>query len=175
VRKKIIFLDRDGVINQEVNYLHKIEDFKFIDGIFTSLSVLQRHGYNFIVITNQSGIGRGFYSEKDYYLIDEWMKNEFKKQGVDILYSLHCPHTPEQNCNCRKPKTGMFEKCFELFQISKEESWMVGDSERDIEAAIMAGIHNNILVRSGHPVYETTTKASIVIDSIKDINNVIKS
>ena len=172
--KKVIFLDRDGVINQEVNYLHKIENFKFINGVFKSLRVLQELGYDFIVITNQSGIGRGLYSEKDYLLLDEWMKKEFEKNGIRILHSIHCPHTPEQKCDCRKPKPGMFINCFKLFQISKEDSWMVGDSERDIEAAIMAGITNNILVRSGHPVSEATTKASIVIDSIKDITNIIK-
>jgi len=175
VSKKVIFLDRDGVINQEVSYLHKIENFKFIEGIFNSLRIIQDLGYYFIVITNQSGIGRGLYSEKDYLLLDKWMKKEFEKNGVRILYSIHCPHTPEQKCDCRKPKPGMFINCFKLFQISKDDSWMVGDSERDIEAAIMAGITNNILVRSGHPISETTTKASIVIDSIKDITNIIKS
>jgi len=172
---KVIFLDRDGVINQEVSYLHKIENFKFINGVFESLRLLQELGYYFIVITNQSGIGRGLYSEQDYLLLDKWMKKEFEKNGVRILYSTYCPHTPEQKCDCRKPKPGMFKNCFKLFQISKDESWMVGDSERDIEAAIMSGITNNILVRSGHPISESTTKASIVIDSIKDITNVIKS
>jgi len=175
VSKKVIFLDRDGVINQEVNYLHKIENFKFINGVFKSLRVLQELGYDFIVITNQSGIGRGLYSEEDYLLLDKWMKKEFEKNGVRILYSIHCPHTPKQKCDCRKPKPGMFIKCFKLFEISKDDSWMVGDSERDIEAAMNAGITNNILVRSGHPISEETTKASTVIDSIMDIANIIKS
>jgi len=175
VDKKVIFLDRDGVINEEVSYLHKIDNFKFINGVFKSLKYLKDLGYEFIVITNQSGIGRGLYKEEDYILVDKWMKKEFEKNGVKILYSIHCPHTPEQKCDCRKPKPGMFINCFKLFQISKENSWMVGDSERDIEAAILAGITNNILVRSGHPVSESTTKASIVIDSIKDISKIIKS
>jgi len=175
VTKKVIFLDRDGVINQEVGYLHKIENFKFIDGIFKSLKSLQELGYYFIVITNQSGIGRGLYPETDYLLLDKWMKKEFEKNGIRILYSIHCPHTPDDNCDCRKPKPGMFTNCFNLFQISKKDSWMIGDSERDIEAAIMAGITNNILVRSGHPISENTTKSSIVIDSIKDVVKIIKS
>ena len=171
--KKVIFLDRDGVINQEKNYLHKIEDFKFINGIFDSLRTIQDLGYHFIVITNQSGIGRGLYSEEDYLLLDKWMKKEFEKNGVKILFSIHCPHIPEQKCDCRKPKPGMFINCFKLFKISKDDSWMVGDSERDIEAAIMAGINKTILVRSGHPISESTTKASIVVDSIKDIKKII--
>ena len=173
--KKVIFLDRDGVINQEVSYLHKIENFKFINGIFRSLRALQDLDYYFIVITNQSGIGRGLYSEEDYLLLDKWMKKEFEKNGIRILYSIHCPHMPEEECDCRKPKPGMFIKCFKLFQIAKNDSWMVGDSERDIEAAIKAGITNNILVRSGHPISEETTNASAVIDSIKDITKIIKS
>jgi len=175
VDNKIIFLDRDGVINQEVNYLHRIEDFKFINGIFDSLRALQELNYHFIIITNQSGIGRGFYSEKDYLLLDKWIKKEFEIKGIKILYSIHCPHTPEQKCDCRKPKPGMFINCFKLFQISKDDSWMVGDSERDIEASTMAGITNNILVRSGHPISEETKITSIVIDSIADITKIIKS
>ena len=173
--KKVVFLDRDGVINEEVSYLHKIEDFKFINGIFSSLKALQDLGYYFIVVTNQSGIGRGIYTNEDYKIIDQWMKKEFKKNGIRILYSIHCPHTQEENCECRKPKPGMLEKCLKLFQISKDDSWMVGDSERDIEAAIKAGITNNILVRSGHPISEESTNASAVIDSIKDITKIIKS
>jgi len=175
VNKKVIFLDRDGVINQEVNYLYKIENFEFIDGIFKSLREIQKLGYFFIVITNQSGIGRGIYSNKDYLILDKWMKKEFEKNGVKILFSTYCPHTPEQNCDCRKPKPGMFFKCFKIFQISKDESWMIGDSERDIEAAIRAGINNNILVRSGHPISESETKASVIIDSISEITKIIKS
>ena len=172
---KIIFLDRDGVINQEVNYLHRIEDFKFINGIFDSLRALQELNYHFIIITNQSGIGRGFYSEKDYLLLDKWIKKEFEIKGIKILYSIHCPHTPEQKCDCRKPKPGMFINCFKLFQISKDDSWMVGDSETDIQAAINAGIKNTILVRSGHPINETSTKATFVIDSLMNLPEVINS
>jgi len=174
VNKKIIFLDRDGVINEEISYLHKIEDFIFIYGVFESLRLMQHLGYEFIVVTNQSGIGRGMYSTEDYLLIDKWMKNEFKKNGVRILHSIHCPHTPEQNCNCRKPKSGMLEECFTIFRISKKHSWIVGDSERDIEAGISAGLKNTILVRSGHPVDEKNTKARVVIDSIGDLTKIIK-
>jgi len=173
VNKKIIFLDRDGVINEEKSYLHRIEDFIFIDGVFESLRLLQKFGYQFIVVTNQSGIGRGIYSNEDYLFIDKWMKKEFEKNGVKILHSIHCPHAPEQNCNCRKPKPGMFEECFNMFQISKRDSWVIGDSERDIEAGIRAGLKNTILVRSGHPIDEKNTKANFIFDSIKGIAEII--
>ena len=172
MKKKIIFLDRDGVINEEMNYLHQIEDFIFIKGIFQSLNYLKKFGYEFIIITNQSGIGRGLYDEKDYQKLDLWMKSIFKKHNLDILFSIHCPHTPEDNCNCRKPKTGMFEYCFQKYSISKENSWMIGDSKRDIEASQAAGINNNILVRSGHPIPEDIKNITI-IDSIKEVHQVI--
>ena len=174
MKKKIIFLDRDGVINEEVNYLHQIEDFIFIEGIFQSLNYLKKFGYEFIIITNQSGIGRGLYDENDYQKLDLWMKSVFKKHDLDILFSIHCPHTPEDNCNCRKPKTGMFEYCFQKYSISKENSWMIGDSKRDIEASLSAGINNNILVRSGHPIPEDIRNI-IIIDSIKQVHQVITS
>jgi len=172
VKKKIIFLDRDGVINKEVNYLHHIKDFIFIEGIFESMHYLKKLGYEFIVITNQSGIGRGFYKENDYKKIDLWMKKIFRKHNLDILQSVHCPHAPEENCNCRKPKTGMFEFCFQEYSISKEDSWMIGDSERDIEASLAAGIKNNVLVKSGHPIPDGIKNIPI-IDSIKEIQQVI--
>jgi len=172
VKKKIIFLDRDGVINEEVNYLRNIEDFVFIEGIFKSMHYLKELGYEFIIITNQSGIARGLYSEADYKKIDLWMKSVFKKHNLDILDSIHCPHKPEDDCNCRKPKPGMFDFCFQKYSISKENSWMIGDSKRDIEASLAAGINNNILVRSGHPISEGIKNIPI-IDSIKEIHEVI--
>jgi len=175
VAKKIIFLDRDGVINEEVGYLHKIRDFEFIDGVFESLKKLQDLGYEFIVITNQSGIGRGFYTEKDYHKVDKWMKDQFKKKSIKILFSIHCPHLEEDNCNCRKPKPGMIEKCFKKYEISKKASWVIGDSERDIEAGISSGISNTILLRSGHRINELETKAFSIADSIKDITKIIDS
>jgi len=136
------------------------------------LNYLKKFGYEFIIITNQSGIGRGLYDENDYQKLDLWMKIVFKKHNLDILFSIHCPHTPEDNCNCRKPKPGMFEYCFQKYSISKENSWMIGDSKRDIEASLAAGINNNILVRSGHPIPEDIKNITI-IDSIKEVHQVI--
>jgi len=172
---KAVFLDRDGVINHEQSYINKIKDFVFIDGVFESLSYLKKLNYILIIVTNQSGIGRGMYTKNDFLILNNWMLSKFLDKDIIIDDVFYCPHAPEANCNCRKPKPGMFEQCFKKFVISKKDSWMIGDSERDIEAAIMAGITNNILVRSGHPISETTTKASTVIDSIKDITNIIKS
>ena len=89
---KTIFIDRDGVINKEINYLHKIEDFEFIDGIFDACLHFQSLGYKIIIITNQSGISRGYYTESDYQKVTQWMLNQFKYKNIKILDIFHCPH-----------------------------------------------------------------------------------
>jgi len=171
--RKVIFLDRDGVINHEVGYLHKIPDFKFIDEDFSSYVYLKQIGFSFIIVTNQSGIARGIYSEKDYHLLNNWMIDEFKKNDIPILDSYFCPHGPKDNCECRKPRTGMFVDAIEKHSVDMNNSWMIGDKESDITAAMNSGIHNTIIVRSGHKINERLSKASFVIDSIKDIKKII--
>ena len=89
---KTIFLDRDGVINKEVNYLNKIDDFEFIDGIFDACLYFTNLGYKLIIITNQSGISRGFYSESDYQKLTQWMIDQFENKNINILDIFHCPH-----------------------------------------------------------------------------------
>ena len=90
---KTIFLDRDGVINHEVNYLHKISAFKFIDGVFEACISFKNLGYEIIIVSNQSGIGRGYYSENDYQILTKWLTSRFKEKRIDILDSFHCPHS----------------------------------------------------------------------------------
>jgi len=170
---KTIFLDRDGVINKEKNYLHKVEDFEFIDGIFKSCKYLKSLGYEIIIVTNQSGISRGYYSENDFQNITDWMINQFNKNGIEILNIFYCPHSPNSDCNCRKPKPGMLIEAKNMHSINMKKSWMVGDSERDIEAANLAGIDNTVMVRSGHKINEHTSNAKFILDSISQINQVI--
>ena len=172
---KVLFLDRDGVINEEVNYLHQISEFKFINGVFDSLRDLSSYGFKFIIVSNQSGIGRGMYGLNEFKVLNKWMLDKFKKNRIEILDVFICPHTDSDNCQCRKPKDGLFRQAYKKYCIDIDQSWMIGDSERDIEASLSAGILNNILVRSGHTISESTTKASVIIDSIKDITKVIKS
>ena len=170
---KTIFVDRDGVINKEVNYLHKIKDFKFIDGVLKSLIYLNNLGYEVIIVTNQSGIGRGYFSENEYNELTSWMFNQFEKNNIKVLSIFHCPHHPKTKCECRKPKPGMFFDAIAKYKIDAAKSWMIGDSERDITAANLAGIKNTVLVRSGHNIDENHSKASYFLDSIKDINQII--
>jgi len=170
---KTIFLDRDGVINKEINYLHKIGDFEFIDGVFETCQYLISLNYKIIIITNQSGIARGYYSANDFQIITNWMIAEFKKNNVDILDVFHCPHSPSSNCDCRKPKPGMFIEAKNKHNIDMLKSWMIGDSERDIRAANLAGIKNTILVRSGHKINESNSNAMFFLDSINKTNQII--
>ncbi|MDC0964546.1 D-glycero-beta-D-manno-heptose 1,7-bisphosphate 7-phosphatase [Candidatus Pseudothioglobus singularis] len=170
---KTIFLDRDGVINHEVNYLHKISEFKFINGIFESCLNFQKLGYQIIIVTNQSGIARGYYKESDYEKLTQWMLGQFNKHNVNILNVFHCPHGPESSCDCRKPKPGMLLKAKNQYNIDMGKSWMIGDSEVDISAAASCGIENTILVRSGHKIDESITKAKFILDSIKKSKKII--
>lgn len=172
---KAVFLDRDGVINEEVNYLHKIEDFKFVDGTFDTLRYLQQLGYKLFVITNQSGIARGYYSIDDFEILTTWMINEFKKNAIDIAQVEFCPHGPKSDCLCRKPNTGMIDNIKENYNIDLENSWLIGDKSSDIECAINAKIKNTIQVKSGHDFDENESKADFILPSLKEVTSIIKS
>ena len=170
---KTIFLDRDGVINKEVGYLHKIQDFEFINGVFDACLHFQALGYQLIIVTNQSGIGRGYYDEDAFHVVNSWMLEQFKKQGVNILDVFFCPHTPEANCDCRKPKSGMLNQANEKHNIDMEKSWMIGDKEADVAAANSAGVKNTILVKSGHAIDEKNSNARFILESIEQAKEVI--
>jgi D-glycero-D-manno-heptose 1,7-bisphosphate phosphatase len=170
---KTIFLDRDGVINKEINYLHKIEDFEFINGVFETCQYLISLDYKIIIITNQSGISRGYYTETDYRIINNWMLIQFKKNDINILDVFHCPHLPNSNCNCRKPKPGMLLEAKYKYDIDMQKSWLIGDKEIDIIAANRADITNTILVKSGHKINEANSNAKHILDSIYQSNKVI--
>jgi len=166
MNKKAIFLDRDGVINEEVNYLYKINDFKFIDGIFEACHHFKSLNYNIIIVTNQSGIARNFYTEKDFQTLTIWMLEEFKKNGIKILDIFHCPHGPNSLCKCRKPSPGMLLEAKIKYKFNMKESWMIGDKEADIIAANSAGINKTILVQSGHDISKANSNAKYILKSI---------
>jgi len=169
----VIFLDRDGVINKEVGYLHKIEDFKFIDGVFDACLDFQSFSYQIIIVTNQSGIERGYYTEEDFQTVTEWMLDQFKQHNIQILDVFFCPHAPESNCSCRKPKPGMFNQANDKYDIDMKNSWMIGDKEADIQAANAAGISNTVLVKSGHKIDELDSNAKYILGSINKSQQVI--
>lgn len=144
---RALFLDRDGVINKEKNYVHKIDDFEFIEGIFDLCKFYQKNGFIIIVITNQSGIARGYYDEKDFAVLTDWMIEQFKNQGIDIAKVYHCPHHPDFTgaCSCRKPDIGLILEAKEEFDLNLHDSVLVGDKISDIDAAKKAGINKAYL------------------------------
>ncbi len=144
--KKALFLDRDGIINVDHGYVYKITDFEFSNGIFDLVKLFTDAGYLIFVVTNQSGIGRGYYSEEDFITLSNWMIAEFKKKAIKIEKVYYCPHLPKDKCHCRKPETGMIEEALKTYNIDIENSWMIGDKQSDIDLAKNATIQNSIYI-----------------------------
>lgn len=172
---KALFLDRDGVINIDRHYIYKIEDFCFMDGIVDTLKYFQDRGYLLIIITNQSGIARGYYTEEDFEVLTEWMKKRFEEKGVYLTKVYYSPYHLEHGLGkykkdsfCRKPNPGMIIAAQKEFDIDIEKSILIGDRESDIEAGLNAGIKINILLRA-NPSSLEKTKATVVINRIKEL------
>lgn len=148
-RNKALFLDRDGVVNVERHYVHKIEDFEFMGGIFPLCARFQECGFRIVLVTNQSGIAQGLYPEEDYLRLDAWMVGEFSSRGVTVSRTYHCPHHPEftGDCDCRKPKPGMILRARDELGIDLAKSVLLGDKDRDLEAGRRAGVARLGLVR----------------------------
>ncbi|MHA4988244.1 D-glycero-beta-D-manno-heptose 1,7-bisphosphate 7-phosphatase [Cetobacterium somerae] len=154
--RKVIFLDRDGTINVEKSYLYKWKDFEFEKNAIEGLKELKNLGYEFIVVTNQSGIGRGYYTEEDLVTLNNQMTEKLKEFGIEILECFYCPHHPEKgigkykvDCNCRKPNPGMLLEGIKKYDVDIENSFMIGDKKGDLEAGKKAGL-KSILVLTGY-------------------------
>ncbi len=152
---KAIFLDRDGTINVDKGYVYKVEDLEFVEKAVEGLKLLQKSEYQLIIITGQSGIGRGKYLEEDYHKFMDHMYLQLVRHNILIDGEYFCPHHPENgigeykvDCECRKPKIGMLEKAAREFDIDLNESWVIGDKTDDIEMGRRAGCRT-ILVKTG--------------------------
>jgi D-glycero-D-manno-heptose 1,7-bisphosphate phosphatase len=169
---KALFLDRDGVINIEKDYLYKIEDFEFIDGVFTLCKYYQKLGYIVVVVTNQSGIARNYYTEEDFDKLTSWMLKEFSSQDIDIKMVYHCPHHPDISgeCSCRKPNPGMLIQAAKELNIDLKNSIIIGDKERDVLAGINAGLTTTYLFDEAKTI--RLSKANKIISKLEDIYNV---
>ena len=167
--KKALFLDRDGVINIEKDYLYKIDDFEFIDGIFELCQYYSDLDYEIIVVTNQSGIARKYYSQEDFNTLTSWMSKEFSKHNINLTRVYNCPHHPSitGECLCRKPNPGMLLNAKKDFDIDLEKSIIVGDKERDIEAGINAGLTETYLFNETGLIKKS--KATKIVSKLEDI------
>ena len=152
-RQAALFLDRDGVINEDNGYVHKIEDFKFLNGIFELCRAASAENRKIIVVTNQAGIGRGLYAEEDFRQITKWMKERFEKEDAPIERVYFCPYHPEfgigryrRQSMERKPNPGMLIRARNELGIDLSKSALVGDKETDIMAAEAAGIGKKVLL-----------------------------
>lgn len=167
---KAVFLDRDGTINVDKNYLHKVEDFEYLQGVKEALKIFETLGYILIIVTNQSGIARGYYSEDDYRRLSDWMKSDLESDGIFLAGQYYCPHLPNaeiteyaRECDCRKPNVGMFLQAIKDHDIDLDNSIAVGDKKRDL------AICKNMLGRKmqGYLVYSDEEKTDGNIHRIK--------
>lgn len=152
---KALFLDRDGVINQDKGYVYKKEDIEFIDGIFELCQQAQQLGFLIIIVTNQSGIARGLYDEEHFFHLTQWMKQQFLKNNVNITDVFYCPHHPDYGddryrkvCSCRKPAPGMLNKAIAMYGIDVSKSVLIGDKWSDLQAGEKAKLRQLVLLHT---------------------------
>ena len=151
--RRAAFLDRDGVVNIDHGYVFRREDFQFVPGTLAACAQLHRRGFALVVVTNQSGIGRGLYGEDDYRRLTEWMRGEFAAAGAPLAGAYHCPHHPQalraeyrRRCDCRKPAPGMLLAAARELSLDLSRSVLFGDKASDIEAAVAAGVPQRVLL-----------------------------
>ena len=156
--RKALFLDRDGVINIDYGHVYKIEDFIFIKDIEILIKYAMKKDYLIIIITNQAGIGKGFYSVNDFKILTQYMSNSLSKLGCNIDDIFYCPFHPTEgigeflkDSNDRKPNPGMLLKAQKKYKIDMNQSLLIGDKISDIEAGISAGVKTNILFEYNNP------------------------
>ncbi len=154
--RRAVFLDRDGTINEERQYLCRVEDFHFIGGAVEAIRLLRGKGFLVVVVTNQSGIGRGYYAEDDLHALHRHMHAELERQGTGVDACYFCPHHPTHgqgsyavDCACRKPLPGMLLQAASELGIDLASSWMIGDKSADVEAGLAAGCRA-MLVKTGY-------------------------
>ena len=144
---KAVFFDRDGTLNVDVHYLYRIEDFRWTEDAIEAIRYCNDRGWLVIVITNQSGVARGYYTERDIQSLHAWMNEDLAKYGAHIDAFYYCPHHPQGSvpqyaiaCDCRKPGTRLLDDACAAFTIDRRQSVMIGDKPIDVECAARAGI-----------------------------------
>lgn len=175
MNQKALFLDRDGIINEDRGYVYRIEDFVFTEGVFDVLRYAQARGYRLVVITNQAGIGRGYYTEEDFQRLTTWMLSQLKEEGILIDKVYYCPFHPtrgigkyRKESECRKPAPGMIMQAAEELDLDVSRSVLVGDKESDIEAGRRANVKTTVLLKSPR-YFQNDTQADRVVDTLREV------
>ena len=180
--KKAIFLDRDGTINVEKDYIYKSEDLVFEEGTIEALKTFKNLGYILIVVSNQSGIARGYFTEKDLNIFNNNMNEILKKNGVEITEFYCCPHHPDgigeykKVCECRKPNNKMIEDAIKKYNIDREKSYMIGDKTSDIGAGLKSNL-KTILVKTGYGLKDMEKidkNETLICENLKDFSEILK-
>jgi D-glycero-D-manno-heptose 1,7-bisphosphate phosphatase len=146
---RFVFLDRDGTLIRDLGYTHRIEDYELLPGVVAGLRRILGCGYRLAVITNQSGIGRGYFSAEQYADFQAHLVGDLARQGVPIEASYFCPHRPDAECQCRKPRPALLRRAQEELGADLARSWVIGDSAVDVELAKRGGCRGAVLVLTG--------------------------
>ena len=180
--KKAIFLDRDGTINVEKDYIYKSEDLVFEEGSIEALKTFKNLGYILIVVSNQSGIARGYFTEEDLNVFNNNMNEILKKNGVEITEFYCCPHHPDgigeykKVCECRKPNNKMIEDAIKKYNINREKSYMIGDKTSDIGAGLKSNL-KTVLVKTGYGLKDmekVDKNETLIYENLKDFSEILK-
>ena len=164
-KQKTIFIDRDGTLIEEVNFLSRIEDLRFFDYTNEAVRLLKENGFLIVIVTNQSGVGRGIYTESAMHEIHAKIQSDLTEK-IDAFY--FCPHLPTDGCHCRKPNLGMIEAAQRDFAVDLENSWMIGDKAIDVETGFNAGI-KTAMVLTGYgrkDIEKLSKKPDIVAETL---------
>jgi len=177
---RALILDRDGVVNIDKDYVHTIEEFEFVDGVFELCRMAVEQGYRVIVITNQSGIGRGYYTEDDFHALTDWMKTQFAAERIAIAQVYYCPYHPvhgigkyKADSYDRKPNPGMILKAVRDFDLDLPNCILVGDRESDMKAAQTAGIGHKVLYRPEDIGDVAPTRADYIVSDLTTVLDLV--
>jgi D-glycero-D-manno-heptose 1,7-bisphosphate phosphatase len=165
-----VFLDRDGTLMRDVDYCGHPNDVHVFPCASESLRRMKAAGYRVIVITNQSGIGRGYFNEQQYLMVQQEVTRQVGQGLIDATY--YCPHRPNENCSCRKPAPEMVHRAAEEQRVDLTRSFFVGDKQSDLECGRSAGV-KTILVRTGYGEQTDTRLADIVVNDLTEVADVI--
>jgi D,D-heptose 1,7-bisphosphate phosphatase len=168
-----LFVDRDGTINVEKNYVHKVEDLEYLPRALEALRRATEHGIKTYIVTNQAGIAKGIFREDDFHTLTAKMLQDMREHGIEIAEVLYCPHHPQatvaayrKDCDCRKPGTGLFQRVIARDKLSPESMALVGDKNSDIEAGRQLGMVTYLVETGYGAVEKSTTRADYVVGDL---------